>query len=449
MNTRRLSVLCTVLILFSLLSLSPVLSANTSDKTRLAEQPIDQYKKRRQRLMEKTADGIVVIMGQREDDSLGVDSKFRQNDNFMYLTGVEVPGSILLLIPEGYQGAKEWLFIPSRNLFFEQWTGPQPDPGPETERAFGFEKVVSTREFQKVLGELLATEKYKKTVLYTILPVSNYTRLLREKEFIDQTKASFPEVRMQAVASLIADLRMVKSDPEVAMIQSAIDITAAAHADLINSIKPGLFEYELEGIILGNFYRRGAQRAAFPCIVGSGIFSTVLHYERNRKKIDDGDLIVIDIGAEYNYYAADITRTYPANGRFTPRQREIYKLVLEAQTAAANAFKPGVSTVQDLHLVAKEVMRRSPLRDSKGRTLDFSFIHALSHFLGMYVHDVGDYGRPLPPGAVITIEPGIYLPDEKLGVRIEDDYLVTATGLVKLSKHIPSDPDEIEKLMKK
>jgi Xaa-Pro aminopeptidase len=415
----------------------------------LADQPVSQYKLRRQKLMEKIADGVIVLFGEREDDSSGVDGKFRQKDNFMYLTGVEVPGSVLILVPYGYKGAKEWLFIPPRNPSSEQWTGPQPDLGSESEQAFGIEKVVSSRGFNDTLYDILSSEEFLKAggALYTITPPQGNARLAREFAFVESIKKTNPKTRVNAIAPLIAEMRMVKGESEIALIQRAIDITGKAHSDVLNKIKPGMFEYELEGIIMGNFYGGGAQRAAFPCIVGSGIFSTVLHYERNRKKIDDGDLVVIDIGAEYSYYAADVTRTYPASGKFTKRQRDIYKLVLEAQTAAAKSFKPGQSTTYDLQEEAKRVMKASSLRDSKGRTLDLSFIHGLSHFLGMYVHDVGDYSRPLPPGAVFTIEPGIYLPDEKLGVRIEDDYLVTEQGLVKLSKNNPSDPDEIEKLM--
>jgi Xaa-Pro aminopeptidase len=417
----------------------------------LAEQPVTQYKLRRQKLMEKAHDGIVVLFGEREDEAVGVDAKFRQKDNFMYLTGVDVPGSFLILVPFGYQGAKEWLFIPSRNPSSEQWTGPQPDPGEETARAFGIEKVVSARGFQDAVYDILSSEEFLKAgaALYTINPPPGNTQLARESAFVESIKKTNPKTRVLGVASLISEMRMVKSESEITLLQRAIDITGKAHSSVLNNIKPGAFEYEMEGLILRDFYSSGAQRAAFPCIVGSGIYSTVLHYERNRKKIDDGDLVVVDIGAEYNYYAADVTRTYPANGRYSTRQKEIYKLVLDAQTAAAKVFKPGQSTTYELQEEAKRVMRQSPLRDSKGRTLDNSFIHGLSHFLGMYVHDVGDYSRPLPVGAVITIEPGIYLPDEKLGVRIEDDYLVTESGLVKLSKNIPSDPEEIEKLMAK
>jgi Xaa-Pro aminopeptidase len=180
--------------------------------------------------------------------------------------------------------------------------------------------------------------------------------------------------------------------------------------------------------------------------VGSGIYSTVLHYNENRRKIESGDLIVVDIGAEYSYYTADITRTYPAAGKFTPRQREIYQLVLEAQRACEKAFKPGETSIGQLQQVAIGVMKASPVRDKQGKTLERYFTHGLGHWLGMDVHDVGSYGK-IPVGAVFTIEPGIYIPDEQLGVRIEDDYLATDKGLIKLSSKIPSDPDAIEALV--
>lgn len=425
-------------------------SKNEKPNILLAEQPLSEYKARRQKLMETAKDGIIVLLGQDEDD-LGVENKFRQNENFMYLTGVEIPDSALLLVPNGYKGAKEWLFLPAPNPFYDQWTGPRPAISQETADLFGVERVANINDFQKVVSEIFKNEDFKKSgeKLYTVIPPSNYTSLAREEHFVDQVHKLSTTVNLNAIAPTLGNLRMVKTEAEIAMLKRAIDITALAQADVVKAVKPNIYEYELEAIILNQFYKNGAQRPAFPCIVGSGINSTVLHYEKNHKKIDDNDLVVVDIGAEYNYYAADITRTYPANGRFSPRQREIYKLVLEAQTAAAKAFKLGQSTIHDLDAVARQTMRQSPLKDSKGNSLDQHFPHGLGHFVGLQVHDAGDYSVPIPIGAVITIEPGIYLSDEKIGVRIEDDYLVTSTGLVKLSQNIPSDPDVIEKLMAK
>lgn len=446
---RFITLILSITLLFAAFTINPS-QANTPNTVLLAEQPLSEYKARREKLLEKIQDGIVVVLASEEDD-LGVGSKFRQNDNFMYLTGVDVPDSALVLVPKGYQGAKEWLFLPTPNPFMDQWTGPRPNISEQTAQAFGVERVASLKDLQKTLEEIVRTPNFQKSgeKVYTVIPPSNYTRLVREEKFTEQLRKISATVNLNPIAPFLADQRMLKSEPELSLIKRAIDITEQAHKDVLKNVKPGMFEYELEALILGQFYRNGAQRPAFPCIVGSGINSTILHYEKNRKKIEDNDLIVVDIGAEYNYYAADITRTYPANGRFTPRQREIYKLVLAAQTAAAKAFEPGKSTMHDLDAVARQVMRESSLKDSKGRSLDQFFPHGLGHFVGMYVHDVGDYSRPLPVGAVITIEPGIYLPDEKIGVRIEDDYLVTSTGLVKLSQNVPSEPEALEKLMVK
>lgn len=415
----------------------------------LMEQPVSEFKARRQRLMEKLPDGVTILLGKRDDGQLGVEEKFRQYENFVYLTGIEVPDSILVLVPKGYKGAKEWLFIPSRNPADEQWTGPQPAPDEATAQAFGVERIAPAEEFNKILFDILDSNSPQspKMPVNTIVPGGRHSVLFSEGDLVQKIREKSPDTPIVPMVFIFSELRMVKSEPEVALLQRAINITGNAQESVRKHIKPGMFEYELEGLIMGEFYRGGAQRPAFPCIVGSGINSTILHYETNRKKIDDNDLVVVDIGAEYNYYAADITRTYPANGKFSPRQREIYNLVLQAQTDAFKSFKPGVTTMGDLQTTATITMRNSKLRDSKGRTLDTYFIHGLGHFLGMQVHDVGDYGRPLPVGAVITIEPGIYIGEEKIGVRIEDDYLVTEKGLVKLSQDIPSDADEIEKLL--
>ena len=260
-------------------------------------------------------------------------------------------------------------------------------------------------------------------------------------------------IEVRNIAAQINKLRQTKSDPEIAMIQKAIDATRAAHLALVRTLKPGVYEYELDADIMGSFLRHGAERASFPSIVGSGIYSTVLHYNNNRKKIESGDLVVVDIGAEYSYYAADITRTYPASGKFTPRQREIYDLVLAAQLRCEEVAKNGKVTLPALTQAAREVFKASPLRakDANGeeRTMDIFFIHSTSHWLGMDVHDVGNQGQVLSPGDVFTIEPGIYIPAEQLGVRIEDDYAITPAGLKKLSAAIPSKASEIEALLKK
>jgi Xaa-Pro aminopeptidase len=360
-----------------------------------------------------------------------------------------------MLVPAGLipgKPASETLFIPPRNPIHERWTGVQLGPGPEAEKTFGVQEVAGSDKFKDRLNELLSSPAFKgessaaKAKLYTIVSKGSTAEIERETYFVERIRKFNPHVQIADLSPIVAELRKVKSPFEIALLQKAIDITGESQREAARTIRPGAFEYEAQAAIEAAFTRNGAERPGFPSIIGSGIYSTILHYNTNRKKIEAGDLVVVDIGAEYSYYTADITRTFPASARFTPRQREIYQLVLDAQRAAEKAFTPGESTLAALHRAAAAAMKASPLRDKQGNTLEKYFIHGSSHWLGMDVHDVGGYSN-LPVGAVFTIEPGIYIPEEKLGVRIEDDYLVTATGLVKLSRAIPSEADEIERLM--
>lgn len=436
---------------------------------RLLNQPISEYRGRRQKLLTEIKDGVVVILGNAGDD-VGEDARYRQNNWMAYLTGVRTPGAAVMLVPPGLpslNGAREIVFIPPRNPFMERWTGIQIGPGEEAARTFGVERVLSNQELWAKLREASTLAAFKnaqgesRMKLYMLAPgrIKNGNEYefvirngnVREYKFAERVRKELTNVEVVSVASTIAEMRKIKSAAEIALLQKAIDITGEAHRDIMAHLRPGLYEYEVQAILEAAFTRNGAERPGFPSIVGSGINSTILHYDENHKKIDPDDLVVCDIGAEYSLYTADITRTYPASGKFTPRQRAIYRLVLDTQTAAAAHWKLGM-TNNDLDNFAKEFLRQSPLRakdvDGKEYTMDHFFIHGLGHYLGMDVHDVGDYRRPIQPGEVFTIEPGIYIPAEKLGVRIEDDYIITPENtLRKLSEKIPSSPDDIERLM--
>lgn len=452
------ALIATALALLALLLVVPLLPdpvprAEAAEDGLLANQPKSEFRERRRRLMEQLKDGVIVLTGAYEED-FGEVGRFRQKNDIMYLTGVQTPGAYLVLVPQGLipgKPAQEILFIPPRNPVQEQWTGVKVGPGAEAQQMFGITEVLASDKFQSHLSEIFSSPQLRaeqaRAKLYTIIPAGPTADFTREKHFVDSLRRQLPGVRIENVSHHLAEMRKIKSPVEVQLIQKAVDITAEAHRDTARAIRPGAYEYEVQAALEYAFSRNGAERPGFPSIVGSGIYSTILHYNENRKKIEAGDTVVVDVGAEYSYYTADITRTYPASGRFTPRQREIYQLVLDAQRASEKAFKPGQSSMHDLNQVASEVMRKSPLRDKQGRTLDRYFIHGLGHWLGMDVHDVGSYSGPLPAGSVITIEPGIYIPEEKLGVRIEDDYLVTDSGLVKLSGKIPSEADAIERWM--
>jgi Xaa-Pro aminopeptidase len=431
---------------------------------RLLNQPLSEYHARRQKLMSQIKDGVIVILGNIEEDA-GIEARYRQNNWMAYLTGVRTPGSAVMLVPQGLpseNGAREIVFIPPRDLRAERWTGAQQAPGDETAKAFGVERVLSYKDdLWTKLKEAAALPAFKNSQgqsamkLYTLAPNEAVNGYVREYRFVERARKELPGVEIvggsASILDRIGEMRKTKSPVEIALLQKAIDITGEAQRDIVSHLKPGMYEYEVQALLEAAFMRNGAERPGFPSIVGSGIYSTILHYSENHKKIDDGDLVVCDIGAEYSLYTADITRTYPANGKFTERQRAIYNLVLDTQTSAAAYWKPGM-THDDLQRFAQQHLRQSPLRardtDGKEYTMDHFYIHSLGHWLGMEVHDVGDYMLPIVPGAVFTIEPGVYIQTEKLGVRIEDDYVITPDNTVrKLSAKIPSAPGEIERLM--
>jgi len=437
--------------IIALIASALALPATAWGNDKLANIPKSEYGARRQRLLAQIKDGIVVMVGAREED-LGEVGRFRQHNDFMYLTGVQTPAAYLLFVPAGaIPGAapRETVFIPARDVKHEQWTGVQIGPGPEAEGLFGLEEVAASGAFKERLNQLLtrsSAEDKPLPKIYTVIPTGPGSDISRESRFVETLRQSYPKNQIVDVSRIIAEMRKVKSASEIAVLQRAVDVSIEGHREIVRAIKPGAYEYEAQASLEAAWTRLGSERPGYPSIVGSGINGTILHYNENRKRIEAGELVVVDAAAEFSYYTADITRTFPASGKFTPRQREVYQLVLDAQRAAEKAFVLGKSSLLDLQRAARAVMTSSPLRDKHGATLDKYFIHGLGHWIGMDVHDVGNYGI-LPVGATFTIEPGIYLPEEGFGVRIEDDYLVTEKGLVKMSAKLPSEPDEVERML--
>lgn len=396
---------------------------------------------RRAHLREALGEGVALLPSASQRDLEGEypqDSDFRQRNDFFYLTGLETPDSWLLLGNGGDGRPTEVLFVPGRSPEDERWTGPRPSLA-EAGRISGIRDVRPVGE----LGSAIGLEDRDGLASATVLHLPG-TRRDRANPTLQRLASGATLVR--PLDPSVHRLRQVKDRFELEMLRRAIDITVGAHRAAMRAAAPGMYEYELEAIIEFNFRLGGAERVGFPSIVGSGPNSVILHYDKNRRRMESGDLVVIDIGAEYSYYTADVTRTLPVSGRFTPRQRRVYELVLGAQQAAIDAVRPGV-TVRQLDGIARTWLRANAGDACGVRTCDAYFVHGLSHWLGMDVHDVGDYGRPLEPGMVLTIEPGIYLPNEHLGVRIEDDVLVTEDGHEVLSDGAPRDPDEIEALM--
>jgi Xaa-Pro aminopeptidase len=447
-NTNRCALHVAISLLIAASFTFPGIAAND----RLASIPKSEYRARRQKLLSQIKDGIVVMVGAREED-LGEVGRFRQHNDFMYLTGVQTPGAYLIFVPANAIPGKpqhETVFIPPRDIKHEQWTGVQIGPGADAEQLFGLVEVSSSATFKERLNQLLAqpAEGKPPAKIYTVIPSGNGADISRESRFVEMLRQSYPKNDIVDVSRIIAELRKIKSPAEIELLQKAVDVSIEGHREIVREIKPGAYEYEAQAVLEAAWTRLGSERPGYPSIIGSGINGATLHYNENRKRIEAGELVVVDAAAEYSYYTADITRTLPASGKFSPRQREVYQLVLDAQLAAEKAFVLGRSSIADLQRVAKDVMKSSPLRDKHGEPLDKYFIHGLGHWIGMEVHDVGSYGV-LPVGSVFTIEPGIYLPEEGFGVRIEDDYKVTGNGLVKMSAKLASDPGEIERMMER
>jgi len=415
----------------------------------LERSPLEEYQNRRQELMQRAGDGVIVLVGRGDDRGYGDVGTFSQEKNFFYFTGVETPNAVLMLLPEEQ---KEILFIPERNLAVEQWTGPKLGPGDDATEYSGIQDIRPTDGGEIVIDhrrrpvpswyEVLVSYLQEGKRLHIILEgTSSY-----EHSLVSDLRDNVPSMKVNDLYSELVDMRRNKSKEELRLLQQAVDITLDAHRNLARIIAPGVYEYEVQAKAEYTFRKSGAEGIAFPPIVGSGFFSTVLHYDQNIRQMQDGDVVVIDIGAKYGFYCADITRTYPVNGTFTDRQREIYDIVLGAQEAVMEELRPGLS-IFDLRKIAYNYIN-SHGRDKHGEPLGQYFIHGISHFVGLEVHDVGSEHSPLRPGDVITIEPGIYIPEEEIGVRIEDMYVVTEDGSIHISKDLPRTAQEIERLMR-
>ena len=414
------------------------------------------YRKRRNRLAERIGGGTIVMWGAGDNRGYGDIGTFRQSSGFFYLTGVELPNAILVSRPAEDFDA---LFLLPRNPNVERWTGPKFGPGEEAAEALGFGEVLSSDSSEVVLdarrrpvpgfeGRLQGWLSEPGAVLWTEYPAIGASSVLPPTHrFVSQLRDRLPSFEVRDLTEDLTALRLIKDEGEIDLMRKAIEASMAGQRAAAGAIAPGVSECAVDGAVYAAFRGQGAEGLSFPSIVGCGYNATTLHYDQNVGTCNDGELVVVDVGARYGYYCGDLTRTYPANGRFDDRQRGIYDLVLEAHDRVAEAIKPGIR-IFDLRTIAYEVMESSDLRDAKGEKLGQYFIHGLGHFLGLDAHDPGSEEATLVHGNVITNEPGIYIPDEALGVRIENDFLVTATGGENLSAELPTTAAEVEVLMK-
>jgi len=418
-------------------------------------QPPEVYRGRRERLAAAVGRGTVVFWGAGDERGYGDVGTFRQDSTFFYLTGVELPNAVLVLRP-----AEEFeaLFLPARKPALERWTGPKWGPGEKAATALGFDRVLALEAgeieiearrrpvpgFEERLHAWLSEPEAE---LWTELPpVGTGQELPFPHRFVAGLRDRLPSFAVRDASEAVANLRVIKDEGEIALMRRAIAATIAGHRRAAAMIRPGVREGAVEGAVYGAFREAGAEGVAFPSIVGSGFASTVLHYDQNVGTLCAGDLVVVDIGARYGYYCGDLTRTYPVSGRFTDRQRAVYELVLAAHDAVAAAIRPG-ATLGELRKIAYDVIESSDLTDDNGEHLGQYFIHGIGHFLGLDAHDSGGEDPELAPGMVVTNEPGIYIPDEALGIRIEDDFLVTPDGAENLSRELPGDVASLEAMV--
>ncbi|MRR19448.1 M24 family metallopeptidase [bacterium] len=447
------------------------------------------FSERRSRLMSQVEEGIVIVSSGAFPS--GSHCEYRVNDNFYWLTGFDQPMSAIS-IKKDRPGSYD-LFLRERNRRDIIYNGGE-EKNEEIIAGYGAGTVLPYSE----LAGLIQGSISSGAPVY----IDFRDRMLRGALLAEAGKQLKPETLIRDIGPVIEEMRVIKDEVEISRIQKAIDITGEAFANACQISCPGMYEFEIEAIIEYTFRRNGSARPAFESIIGSGPNTVTLHYSDNNRKMEEGDLLLMDIGAEYGYYAADITRTIPVNGKFTREQRAIYDLVLKAQKAAIEELRPGRPFYSGHNratsVIARGLYDLGLLTDTASTwQKEFYTIYQINHYLGLGVHDAGDYGlpgafirdliavdtsigRPLAAGMVLTVEPGIYLREngleqlpetfgdrvsdaeikeftdrvspvyekyENTGVRIEDDVLITESGYVVLSAGIPKEADEIEKLV--
>ena len=397
-------------------------------------QDAETFKARRQAVMDAMDGGVAVLYGAGGSSAI-VRAGYIQESNFYYLTGVSEPGAALILAP-GDHRYNEVLFLQRRDVEDEDWNGRREPLGDALNDALGCEEVTRINRLPGYLTNML--QKDRKAVFLGPI-VGAESDLPRELQILRDAQARVPGTTLENMAGLIAEMRRVKDDWEVEQIQRAVDITGKGILAAMKSVEPGMMEFQLQSILEHAYELEGAQFRGFSTILAAGTNATVLHYGANDQPINDSGLVLIDTGAAWKHYTADITRTFPVNGTFSERERELYELVLRASDAAIARVRVGADHENDIQMTAQNIIDEAGYGEY--------FIHGIGHFVGLDVHDVGDYRRPLKEGVVLTVEPGIYIPEEGIGIRIEDVVLVTRDGPVVLSRHIPRTIEEIEAAM--
>ena len=382
---------------------------------------------------------------------------FKQNSDLFWLSGVDQEESVLIIFPDHpVESQREILFLKETNEHIAIWEGEKLTKEDALKTA-GVKTVYWLNELEGKLDELI--RKCNGVYLNKNIHSRSASAVeTRDDRFRKMIKTKFSATTIHEVAPIMHELRAIKSNFELKLMQNACDITEKGLRRILPFIKAGVMEYEIEAELMHEFLRNRSNGFAYQPIIGSGVDSCVLHYIDNNKVCEDGDILLMDFGAEYANYASDLTRTIPVSGKFTKRQKMVYNSVLYVMKEATNMLRPGtifkqynaeIGRIMELELIKLGLLDKHDVQkqDAKNPLFKQYFMHGTSHYLGLDVHDVGDFDWPMKEGMVFTCEPGIYILDEELGIRLENDILVTAKGPDDLMKNIPIEAEEIEHLM--
>lgn len=409
------------------------------------------YNKRRQAVFDRMADNSIAVLYSGIEHHVSADEydlfTAHANRNFFYLTGLR-RDKMALVLDKAAAEPKTTLFIEEADPSMERWYGRKVTVD-EAKELSGIDNVRFIDELDGALDMIMTREDvytaYFDTYRHQKEDLPDYN-VVKANEF----KTAYPGVSIRNLFPFVAEQRMQKDEDEIALTKEAIKLTDTALKNVLANLKPGMFEYEAQADFEYSIRRNGAEWTAFPTIAGSGMNGTMLHYDTNQDMMEDGSLLLMDLGARVRGYNSDITRTYPVNGKYTERQRQVYDIVLEANRTVLKEAKPGMTTV-DLNNICKKVLAAGCIRlglIEKEEEISRYYMHGVSHHLGIDVHDVTvDFNKKLRPGAIISDEPGLYIDEWEIGIRIEDDLLITEDGAVCLSEEIMRDADEIEAYM--
>ncbi len=415
----------------------------------------ETFRRRRQHILKTIPEDSVAFVVSADELPRNGDQAFpyRQSSDLFYLTGISQEQTILALCPAHPKDKfTEVLFLRRSSKDLEKWEGHKLTKE-EAARISGIEvkNIYWFDEFENYLPELMY---YANNVYIATNGNMKYLRFYNDADyrFIERLHFLYPLHNYRRLSPILVDMRLRKDSEELLMIKYAIELTAKAFDRVLKFVRPGVYEYEVEAEIMHEFIRHGVRTVAYESIIASGANACVLHYINNNGVCKDGDLLLMDFGAEYNNYAADLTRTIPVNGKFSQRQLDVYQAVLDVQRQMISEYiKPGV-TINELNDKSRELIAEKLVdldlikpeeKQDESKVKEY-YPHGLSHFMGLDVHDVGTKDTELEPGMVITVEPGIYIDQEGLGIRLENDVLITAEGCEDLMKDIPLDPRDIE-----